>query len=144
MRAALRLSSNRAAVRHFLTAGTGSILNMGSVLAQAPSPEHFSTHAYAAAKAAIVGMTKSCAAYYANKNIRFNVIAPGLVETPMAQRAVNDATIREFVSRKQQLDGGRVGRAEDLDAAAVFFLSDGAKFVTGQVLCVDGGWSVSG
>lgn len=138
------MNSNRSAVRQFLKTGGGSILNMGSVLAQAPSPEHFSTHAYAAAKAAIIGLTRSCAAYYASKNIRFNVIAPGLVETPMAQRAVNDATIREFVSKKQQLDGGRVGRAEDLDAAAVFFLSDGSRFVTGQVLGVDGGWAVSG
>jgi len=138
------MNSNRAAVRQFLKTGGGSILNMGSVLAEAPSPEHFSTHAYAAAKAAIVGMTRSCAAYYASKNIRFNVIAPGLVETPMAQRAVNDATIRAFVSKKQPLDGGRVGRAEDLDAAAVFFLSDGSRFVTGQVLGVDGGWAVSG
>jgi len=138
------MNSNRAAVREFLKSGSGSILNMTSVLAYAPSPEHFSTHAYAASKAAVIGLTRSCAAYYAGKNIRFNAIAPGLVETPMAQRAVNDATIAEFVTTKQQLDGGRVGRAEDLDAAAVFFLSDGSKFVTGQVLGVDGGWAVSG
>src|SRR5207302_6448597 len=74
--------SNRAAVRHFLAVKTGgSVLNMGSVLGFSPSPRHFATHAYAAAKAAIVGLTKSLAAFYAPHGIRFNVLAPGLVET---------------------------------------------------------------
>jgi NAD(P)-dependent dehydrogenase (short-subunit alcohol dehydrogenase family) len=80
--------SNRAAIRQFLAQGTGgSILNMGSVLGWSPSPRFFATHAYAAAKSAVIGFSKSIAAYYANKNIRCNVLAPGLVETPMAQRA---------------------------------------------------------
>src|SRR5436190_376713 len=58
--------SNRAAVRQFLAQGTaGSILNMGSVLGFSPSPKFFATHAYAAAKSAVVGFTKACAAYYA-------------------------------------------------------------------------------
>ncbi|HYG77939.1 MAG TPA: SDR family oxidoreductase, partial [Planctomycetota bacterium] len=108
-----------------------------------PSPLHFATHAYAAAKAAIIGFTKSCAAYYAPKNIRFNVLAPGLVETPMSQRAAGDATIQKFIATKQPLDGGRIGKPDDLDAAAVYFLSDQSRFVTGQVLAVDGGWSVT-
>ena len=80
--------SNRAAVRQFLAQDSGgAILNMSSVLGFSPSPQHFSTHAYAAAKAAIVGLTQSCAAYYAPHGIRFNVVAPALVETPMARRA---------------------------------------------------------
>ena len=84
--------SNRAAVRQFLAqGGGGSVLNMGSVLGYSPSPKFFATHAYAAAKAAIIGLTKTCAAHYAPHNIRFNVLAPALVETPMAQRAANDA-----------------------------------------------------
>jgi NAD(P)-dependent dehydrogenase (short-subunit alcohol dehydrogenase family) len=136
--------SNRAAVRHFLAAGTGgTILNMASVLGFSPSPGFFSTHAYAAAKSAVIGFTKACAAYYASKNIRFNVLAPALVETPMAQRAANDAQIMEFIKTKQPLDGGRIGRPDDLDAAAVYFMSDGSQFATGQVLSVDGGWCVS-
>ena len=61
----------------------------------------------------------------------------------MAKRAAADEAILKFISTKQPLDGGRIGRPEDLDAAVVFFLSDGSKFVTGQVLSVDGGWSVS-
>src|SRR5687767_1019787 len=137
-------NSNRAAVRQFLRQGTGgSILNMGSVLGYAPSPKFFATHAYAATKAAAIGLTKSMAAYYAPQNIRVNLIAPALVETPMSQRAVNDDEIVRFVKTKQPLDGGRVGVGADLDAAVVYFLSDQSKFVTGQVLSVDGGWSVT-
>ena len=136
--------SNRAAVRQFLAQGTGgSILNMGSVLAWSPSPRHFSTHAYAAAKAALIGFSKATAAYYAPQNIRINVLAPALVETPMSERAAQDETILRFIKTKQPLDGGRIGQPGDLDAAAVYFMGDGARFTTGQVLAVDGGWSVT-
>ena len=138
------MNSNRAAVRRFLEQDSGgSILNMGSVLGFSPSPHHFSTHAYAAAKAAIVGLTRSCAAYYAPQNIRFNVLAPALVETPMARRAAGDEEILRFIRTKQPLDGGRIGRCSDLDEAAVYFLGAGSGFTTGQVLAVDGGWCVT-
>jgi NAD(P)-dependent dehydrogenase (short-subunit alcohol dehydrogenase family) len=136
--------SNRAAVQQFLASRTGgSVLNLGSVLGISPSPEYFATHAYAAAKAAIIGLTRSAAACYAKHAIRFNALLPALVDTPMARRAVNDAEIMSFIATKQPLDGGRAGHPRDLDAAAVYFLSDGSKFVTGQVLAVDGGWSVT-
>jgi NAD(P)-dependent dehydrogenase (short-subunit alcohol dehydrogenase family) len=136
--------SNRAAARAFLERGNGgSVLNMGSVLGYSPSPHFFATHIYAAAKSAIIGFTQSCAAYYAPHSIRFNVIAPALVDTPMAQRAVGNDKIEHFIRKKQPLDGGRFGRPEDLDAAVVYFLSDESRYVTGQVLAVDGGWSVS-
>lgn len=136
--------SSRAAVRQFLSQGSGgSILHMGSVLGWSPSPQYFSTHAYAAAKAAVIGFTRSAASYYAPQNIRLNCIAPGLVETPMARRASQDAVISAFVSRKQPLCGGRLGQPEDMDGAAVYFLSDESRFTTGQILAVDGGWEVS-
>jgi NAD(P)-dependent dehydrogenase (short-subunit alcohol dehydrogenase family) len=136
--------SNRAAARQFLKQNSGgSVLNIGSILAFSPSTRFFATHAYAAVKAAVVGLTKSAAAYYAPHNIRFNCVVPALVETPMSQRAVGDEAIMSFVRTKQPLDGGRIGRPEDLDAAVVFFLSDASRFVTGQVLAVDGGWSVT-
>ena len=136
--------SNRAAVRQFLRQGTGgSIVNCGSVLGSHPSPEFFSTHAYAAAKAAIAGLTRSAAAYYAPQGIRFNVVAPGLVATPMSERAQTNDAIMRFIRTKQPLDGGRIGRPEDLDAAVVWLLSDESRFVTGQVIAIDGGWSVS-
>ncbi|HEV8293393.1 MAG TPA: SDR family oxidoreductase [Tepidisphaeraceae bacterium] len=136
--------SNRAAVRQFLAQKSGgSILNMTSVLGYSPSAHYFGTHAYAASKAAIIGLTKSAAAYYASSNIRVNALAPALVATPMSERAQADAEILQFIATKQPLDGGRIGQPADLDAAAVFFMSDQSKFVTGQVLAVDGGWTVS-
>lgn len=136
--------SNRAAIRTFKQLNTpGVILNMASVLAYSPSPIYFSTHAYAASKAAIIGFTKSIASYYAKDNIRVNAVAPGLVETPMALRAANDEAIMSFIKTKQPLDGGRMGRANDLDGAAIYFLSDQSIFTTGQVLAVDGGWDMS-
>jgi NAD(P)-dependent dehydrogenase (short-subunit alcohol dehydrogenase family) len=136
--------SNRAAVRQFLARKRGGvILNMGSVLGWSPSPKYFATHIYAAAKAGIIGFTKAIAAYYAANGIRCNVLAPALVETPLARRAAADPEILEFIASKQPLDGGRIGRPEDLDAAAVYFMSEASRFTTGQVLAVDGGWSVS-
>ncbi|MEZ6190973.1 MAG: SDR family oxidoreductase [Phycisphaerales bacterium] len=136
--------SNRAAVRAFIRAGRpGVVVNMASVLGSRPSPAFFATHVYAAAKAGIVGFTRSCAAYYAPQNIRFNVVSPGLVDTPMARRAAGDDTIQAFIKTKQPLDGGRIGRPGDLDAAVVYLLSDDSAFVTGQELAIDGGWGVS-
>ena len=136
--------SNQAAVRKFVELKkSGTILNMGSVLGYSPSPKHFVTHAYAASKAAIIGFTKSIAAYYAQDNIRVNVIAPALVETPMAQRAAKDDIILSFVKTKQPLDGGRIGQPQDLDGLAIYFMSDLSKFTTGQIVAVDGGWSIS-
>ena len=135
--------SNRAAVRQFLSQKTGgSILNISSVLGWSPSSEHFATHAYAAAKSAVLGFSKAIAASYANKDIRCNVLAPALVETPMARRAAKNREILDFIKTKQPLDGGRIGQPADLDAAAVYFMSDASRFTTGQVLAVDGGWCV--
>jgi len=136
--------SNQAAVRKFKEIGKGgTILNMSSVLGISPSPKYFVTHAYAAAKSAVIGFTKSIAAYYAFDNIRVNVLAPALVETPMSERASKNDAILDFIKTKQPLDGGRNGKPEDLDGAAVYFMSDASKFATGQVLYVDGGWEVS-
>lgn len=139
----LMLSDQAAVQRFMLLKKKGTILNMGSVLGFAPSPKYFSTHAYAAAKAAIAGFSKSIAAYYAAHDIRVNVIAPALVETPMAQRAAGDENILSFIRTKQPLDGGRIGSPADLDGLAVYFMSDLSAFTTGQVISVDGGWSVS-
>ncbi len=136
--------SNRAAIRSFLKHKRGgAILNMGSVLSYSPAPAYFATHAYAAAKAAIIGLSKSVAAHYAKDNIRVNVIAPGLVETPMAQRAAQNTEIMAYIATKQPLDNGRIAKASDLDAAACYFLSDQSGFTTGQVMAIDGGWGIS-
>ena len=136
--------SDQAAVKKFLELKkAGTILNIGSTLGFSPSPKYFSTHAYTAAKSAIIGFSKSIAAYYAKDNIRINVIAPAVIETPMAQRAANDKEVVSFLKTKQPLDGGRIGNTADVDGLAVYFMSDQSKFTTGQVVAVDGGWSIS-
>lgn len=136
--------SNKAIINYFLKNKIpGVILNMGSVLGYSPSPEYFVTHAYAAAKSAIIGFSKSLASFYAQNDIRINVIAPGLFETPMAKRAMEDDKIQTFLKTKQPLDGGRPGKPEDINNAMLMFLSPTSNFVTGQVLAVDGGWAIS-
>ena len=138
------MNTNRAALRQFMKQGDGgNILNMASVLGWSPSPVHFASHAYAAAKAAIIGLSKAAASFYAPHNIRVNVIAPALVETPMSRRAVGNDAIMDFIKTKQPLDGGRIGAPQDLDGAALLLLSRQSHFITGQVLAVDGGWTVS-
>jgi NAD(P)-dependent dehydrogenase (short-subunit alcohol dehydrogenase family) len=135
--------TNRAAVRHFLQAGTpGAILNMASALALAPAPLYFDTCAYTAAKGGVIALSRQAAARYASAGIRVNVLAPGLIDTPMAARAVGDPAIRAFLHSKQPLAGGP-GQPDDLAEAAVFLCSDAARLVTGVVLPVDGGWCVA-
>ncbi|WP_350287414.1 SDR family oxidoreductase [uncultured Croceitalea sp.] len=136
--------SNQAIINYFLENKiAGVILNMGSVLGYSPSPKFFVTHAYAAAKSAIIGFSKSIAAYYASHDIRVNVLAPSLFITPMAKRAAEDTDILAFLKTKQPLDGGRPGLSEDINNAVLMFLHPNSKFITGQVLGVDGGWSLS-
>jgi NAD(P)-dependent dehydrogenase (short-subunit alcohol dehydrogenase family) len=135
--------TNRAAVQVFLgQKQPGAILNMASVLGFAPSPRYFDTCAYAATKGGIIAMSRLAAARYAPDGIRVNVIAPGLIDTPMAARACGDPAIQGFLRTKQPLSAGP-GRPEECSDAAVFLCSDAARFITGAVLPVDGGWCVS-
>jgi NAD(P)-dependent dehydrogenase (short-subunit alcohol dehydrogenase family) len=120
----------------------GVILNMSSVLATHPSPTHFATHAYAAAKGAIEALTRTMAAYYAPAGIRVNAIAPSLTRTPMATRAAEDPDVMAFAAWKQPLVRGFVEPEHVADAAA-FLLSRDSRAVTGQVLSVDGGFGVT-
>jgi NAD(P)-dependent dehydrogenase (short-subunit alcohol dehydrogenase family) len=119
----------------------GVILNIGSVLAESPEPRHFPTHAYAAAKGGVVALTRSMAAYYAPDGIRVNVLAPGLVRTPMSERAAA-RELHEFVTKKQPLAGGMIDVTE-VARTAVFLMEDASGAITGQVLEVDAGWSVT-
>jgi NAD(P)-dependent dehydrogenase (short-subunit alcohol dehydrogenase family) len=135
--------TNRAAVRHFLAQGRGGvILNTSSVLAISPSPRYFDTCAYTASKGGILALSQLAAARYAADGIRVHVLAPGLIDTPMAARACHDPSIVEFLRTKQPLAAGP-GRPEQCSEAAVFLCSDEARFLTGVVLPVDGGWCVS-
>lgn len=120
----------------------GSIILVSSVLASSPSPEMFATHAYAAVKGAEVSLMRSMAAYYAPHGIRVNVISPGLVRTPMAERAATDPSIVAFSERKQPLIGGFL-QPEHIAPLAVMLLSDESVAITGQEIAVDGGWSVT-
>ena len=137
----------RAVVRRMLgqapnASGTrGSILLMGSVTATDPVPQFFATHAYAAAKGAINALMTTMASTYAGEGIRVNVVAPSLTATPMASRAAADPVIRAYARQRQPLAGEMMDPA-DVAHAAVYFLSDESRVVTGQVLNVDGGWSV--
>jgi NAD(P)-dependent dehydrogenase (short-subunit alcohol dehydrogenase family) len=133
----------RAVLRHMLTqANGGSVVNMSSVLATAPQADHFATHAYAAAKGALTGLTRAMAAYYAPHRIRANAVAPGLTRTPMSIRAQSDPVILEYIHAKQPLAAGMMA-PDDVAGTAVFLLSDASQMITGQVITVDAGWSVA-
>ena len=132
----------RAAIRHWLSLNQpGVILNMASVIAFSPEPHHFAAHAYAASKGAVIAMTLSIAAYYAPRGIRVNAIAPGLVRTPMSARAQASGEILEFMKTKQPL--APLLEPDDIARASLFLLSDDARHMTGQVIAVDAGWSIT-
>lgn len=123
-------------------AQAGVILNCGSVLAHYPQREHFATVGYAASKGAIESMSVAAAAYYAPSGIRINVIAPGLVRTPMSARAQANPRITAYMVHKQPLTKGMLS-AEDVAKTACFLLRSDCSPITGQIVTVDGGWGVS-
>jgi NAD(P)-dependent dehydrogenase (short-subunit alcohol dehydrogenase family) len=119
----------------------GSVVLLGSVLATSPVPELFGTHGYAAAKGALLALMTTMAATYVTDRIRINLVAPSLTATPMATRAAADPHILEYAARKQPLAGPMLD-PQDVAMAALYFLSDESRAVTGQALAVDGGWSL--
>jgi NAD(P)-dependent dehydrogenase (short-subunit alcohol dehydrogenase family) len=120
----------------------GVILNTGSVLAQHPQRDYFATVGYAASKGAVEALTLAAAAYYAPHGIRINAIAPGLVQTPMTARAQNNNEIAEYIVHKQPLRKGML-TPEDVARTACFLLRRDSSPITGQVVTVDAGWTVS-
>jgi NAD(P)-dependent dehydrogenase (short-subunit alcohol dehydrogenase family) len=120
----------------------GAAVLVTSVLATDPVPGLFETHAYAASKGAINALVLTTAAAYAPQGIRINGLAPALTDTPMAARAAADPATVAFARRKQPLAGGFIDPS-DVAQAARFLLSDEAAMITGQLLAVDGGWSVT-
>ncbi|NJO84909.1 MAG: SDR family oxidoreductase, partial [Blastochloris sp.] len=131
----------RAALNAMLPRNHGSIITLASVLGIVGGDEDFATHAYAASKSGIIGFARSMASYYAPHGIRVNCIAPGLIATPMSQRAQSNPQIIERLKTLQPLTGD-FGQPDDIAAAAAYFASDDARFVTGTVLAVDGGWTM--
>jgi NAD(P)-dependent dehydrogenase (short-subunit alcohol dehydrogenase family) len=134
----------REAIRHWLLANQeGVILNTSSVLAHYPESTHFATHAYAASKGAVETMTIAAAGYYASHRIRLNILAPGLVRTPMSARAQSDPEIQRFIHHKQALQQGFI-EPGDIASVAYFLLSDASAAITGEIVRADAGWAVTG
>ena len=125
------------ACRPALAKARGAIVNIASMHAIFGAPL---SPAYAASKAGVVQLTKSLAVAWAEDGIRVNAIAPGWIETPMTVPARSDAARNRAILDRTPL--GRWGTPEDLVGPALFLASDAARFVTGAVLAVDGGYSV--
>jgi NAD(P)-dependent dehydrogenase (short-subunit alcohol dehydrogenase family) len=128
------------ALQLMLFQGKGVIVNVSSVLGMVGGDEDFATHAYASSKGAVISLTRSIASYYGPRGIRANVICPGLIATPMSQRAQESDHIRARLALLQPLTGD-FGGPQDVAQAALYLASDESAFVTGAVLTVDGGWT---
>jgi len=118
--------------------GGGAIVTLSSALGLVGGDDDFATHAYAASKAGVIGLTRAMAVTYARDGIRCNVVAPGLIATPMSERARHDPAILARLPELQPLTGD-FGSADDVARACLYLAT--APFVTGAVLSVDGGWT---
>jgi len=134
LRAVFRLS--RAVMRGMMKARWGRIINITSVVGASGNPGQAN---YAAAKAAVVGMSKSLAREIGSRNITVNCVAPGFIDTDMT-RALPDEQKQALLT---QIPLGRLGKVEDIAAAVAYLASPGADYVTGTVLHVNGGMYMS-
>ncbi len=126
-----------AAIRRMLEQGSGAIVNIASAAGLVPFPARA---AYNASKGAVVSLTRALALDYAPSHIRVNAICPGMVETAMTRWRLDIPELRQQVI--DMTPWGRVGRPEDIAAAAVYLASDEADYVTGHMLVIDGGWTI--
>ena len=136
----------RAFLPGMLTAGRGSIINISSAASSIKgAPNRF---VYGTTKAAVIGLTKSVAADFVKQGIRCNAICPGTVQTPSLDDRIAanaaaagslEAARTSFVARQAM---GRLGTPEEIAALAVYLGSDETKFITGQALVIDGGWTL--
>jgi NAD(P)-dependent dehydrogenase (short-subunit alcohol dehydrogenase family) len=125
--------------RHMIDNGYGRIINIASL---STFVSLFEVAAYSASKAAVASLTKSLAIEWAKNGVNVNAIAPGVFRTALNQKLLDETPRgREFLSRTPM---GRFGNVEELAGAAVFHGTEAARFVTGEVLVVDGGFLASG
>ncbi|MCO6457432.1 MAG: SDR family oxidoreductase [Pirellulaceae bacterium] len=125
------------AFRPHLVASRGCIVNTASMLSIFGSGH---VPAYSASKGGIVQLTRSLAIAWAREGVRVNAVAPGWIETPLTRPLVDDAARRDEIIRRTPL--GRWGRPDDVAGAVLFLCCDAARFITGVVLPVDGGYSI--
>jgi NAD(P)-dependent dehydrogenase (short-subunit alcohol dehydrogenase family) len=114
--------------------GASSIVLLSSVAAKTGMPYHASI---AAAKGGVESLALSLAAEFASQNIRVNVVAPSLTDTPLAGNLLNTPEKREASAKRHPL--GRIGKPEDIASAISFLLSDASGWISGQVIGIDGG-----
>ena len=126
----------REALRIMGPQGSGAIVNMGSIMGTAGGAG--APH-YCAAKAAILGLTRSVARDVVLRGIRVNALAPGFIDTPLLEPMLPE--MRQLIALQTPML--RMGEPDDIAWAAVYLASDEAKFVTGQVLSPNGGWHMS-
>ncbi|QUT07829.1 SDR family oxidoreductase [Sphingobium phenoxybenzoativorans] len=120
-----------------LKAGGGSIVNTASGLGQVAIPK---ASEYVAAKHGVIGLTRAAAVDYGKQGVRVNAILPGIIETPMVSRLVNDpAFLPIFDSYRARHPMGRLGKPEEVAETALWLLSDAASYIHGAAICVDGG-----
>lgn len=127
---------SRAALPHLREVGGGSIVNIGSVLSLVGARNRV---AYAASKAAVLGLTRAMALDHAAENIRVNCICPGMVETEMIAAFNADENARRM--RLAMHPAGRFGQPEDIAGLAVYLASDESRWTTGAAFPVDGGYT---
>lgn len=125
-------------VRHMLGTGGGCIVNVSSVLGLVGNGR-IPQSSYAASKGAVVNLTRQLAAEWARRAIRVNALAPGWFPSEMTEEMLASESGRRYIETNTPM--GRAGLVEELDGALLFLVSDASSFVTGQVLCVDGGWT---
>ena len=121
--------------RQMLRQRCGRIISMASVVGIAGNAGQAN---YAASKAGIIGMTKSAARELASRGVTVNAVAPGFIETEMLDQMTDAAK----EAGKAQIPFGRYGKTEEIANTVAFLASEKASYITGQVICVDGGMAM--